>query len=60
MKPDSILHSVSDVSYNFSPQVRINIRLRQGNIKEQLATLENNWKSVAGSQILTTVSSMSP
>jgi putative ABC transport system permease protein len=50
MRPDSIMRSANDVAFAAPPQPRINIRLRKGNLKEQLASIENNWKSIASNQ----------
>jgi putative ABC transport system permease protein len=50
MKPDSMFRKSNDVSFNFSPQPRISVRLTKGNLKEQLASVEQTWKAVAGNQ----------
>ena len=48
--PDSILRKAEDVSFAASPQPRISIRLRPGNITQQIALLKSAWHSVAPQQ----------
>ena len=50
LKPDSIRKASSDVNSNFASQPRISVRMRGGNIAEQIAFLKDAWKSVAGDQ----------
>ena len=50
LKPDSIFTGSSDVSYSTSPQPRISVRFRGGNLQENIAFLKSTWKSVAGDQ----------
>lgn len=50
LKPDSIFAKSSDVSYNASPQPRVSVRFRGGNLQEHIAFLQATWKSVAGDQ----------
>ena len=50
MRPDTMFRKSNDVMFGFSPQPRINIRLSKGNVKEQIASIEKIWKSVAGNQ----------
>jgi putative ABC transport system permease protein len=50
MRPDSMFRKSNDVMFGFPPQPRINIRLSKGNVKEQIASIEKNWKTVAGNQ----------
>ncbi|HVF96937.1 MAG TPA: FtsX-like permease family protein, partial [Flavisolibacter sp.] len=50
LKPDSIFAGSSDVSYNTSPQPRISVRFRGGNLQEQINFLKAEWKAVAGDQ----------
>jgi putative ABC transport system permease protein len=50
MKPDSMFRKSNDVSFVFAPQPRINIRMKAGNVQEQIASLKSAWKMVAGSQ----------
>jgi putative ABC transport system permease protein len=38
------------VSYAFSPQPRITVRLKAGNVQENIKELTSTWKSVAGDQ----------
>ncbi len=50
MRPDSLIRSVNDIGFVYAPQPRVSIRLRKGDLQEQIASVEQNWKSVAGSQ----------
>jgi putative ABC transport system permease protein len=50
LKPDSIFAGSSDVSYSTSPQPRISVRFRGGNLQENITFLKSTWKSVAGDQ----------
>ena len=50
MKPDSMFRQSSDVSFTFSPQPRISVRLKAGNVQDQVASLKAAWKTVAGNQ----------
>ncbi len=50
MKPDSVRAASSDMNSAFSGQPRISVRLRSGNIQDQLSFLKTSWKSVAGDQ----------
>jgi putative ABC transport system permease protein len=50
LKPDSIFTGSSDVSYSTSPQPRISVRFRGGNLQENITFLRSAWKSVAGDQ----------
>lgn len=50
MKPDSMFRSSNDVSVLFATQPRISVRLKAGNLKEQVSLLESAWKSVAPGQ----------
>ena len=50
MRPDSMTRQANDVAFNFAPQPRISIRLRKGDLKAQMASVEKNWKAIAGSQ----------
>ena len=50
MRPDSMIRMANDVGFSFPPQPRINIRLNKGNLKQQIASIEKNWKAVAGTQ----------
>jgi len=50
LKPDSIFAHSSDVSYNASPQPRISIRFREGDVQEHIAFLRTAWKTVAGDE----------
>ena len=47
LKPDSVFRRSSDVSYDASPQPRITVRFREGNVHEHLDALRAAWKSVA-------------
>jgi putative ABC transport system permease protein len=48
LKPDSIFSQSTDVSYNISPQPRISVRFRGGNLQDHIAFLQSTWKTVAG------------
>lgn len=50
MQPDSILRAANDVGFAFSPQPRINVRLKAGSLQEQIQALKQNWQEVAGDQ----------
>jgi putative ABC transport system permease protein len=50
LKPDSIRAASSDVSTSFSTQPRISVRLRGGDIQNQIEFLKASWKTVAGDQ----------
>jgi putative ABC transport system permease protein len=40
----------NDVGFAYAPQPRINIRLKAGNLQDQVASLRSAWKKVAGTQ----------
>lgn len=40
----------SDVSYAASPNPRVSVKFREGNLQDHIAILEKNWKAVAGDQ----------
>ena len=48
LKPDSVFSGSSDVSYNASPQPRVSVRFRGGNLQAHIASLQSAWKTVAG------------
>ncbi len=50
IRPDSVFRQSDDVGFAFAPQPRINIRLKGGNIQEQVASIRSAWKTVAGAQ----------
>jgi putative ABC transport system permease protein len=50
MRPDSMFRRANDIGFVFPPQPRINVRLKEGNLQEQIASLEKNWKAIAGNQ----------
>ena len=50
IKADSIFAHSSDVTYNFSPQPRISVRFRAGNLQDNVQFLKTSWRSVAGDQ----------
>lgn len=47
LKGDSIFNASSDVSYAVSPRPRVSVRLRGGNLEENMASLRTAWKAVA-------------
>jgi putative ABC transport system permease protein len=50
IKPDSMFRKSNDVGFAFAPQPRINIRLKGGNLQEQVALLKTSWNKIAGDQ----------
>lgn len=50
MQPDSMMRSSNDVAFSFSPQPRVNVRVKPGNLQEQINTLKAAWTQVAGDQ----------
>lgn len=50
LQPDSMFRHSSDVNVPFSTQPRISVRLRAGNLADQMAFLKKAWKSVAEGQ----------
>ncbi|MGZ8558764.1 MAG: ABC transporter permease, partial [Chitinophagaceae bacterium] len=50
MRPDSMFRKANDVGFAFAPQPRINIRLNEGNLQAQIASIKKNWKAISGSQ----------
>jgi putative ABC transport system permease protein len=50
LKPDSIFARSSDVSYDYSPQPRISVRFRGGNLQDHVTALRTAWKTIAGDQ----------
>jgi putative ABC transport system permease protein len=50
VRPDSMIRRSTDVSFVASPRPRITVRLKAGNVQQQLASLRTAWKSVAGDQ----------
>ncbi len=50
MKPDSLFRRSSDVSFTAAAQPRVSVRLKAGNIQDQVASLKAAWQNVAGNQ----------
>ncbi len=50
LKASSVFEFSSDVTYSASPNPRVSVKFREGNLQEHMAFLENNWKEVAGDQ----------
>lgn len=50
LKPDTFFQFSSDVSFSASPNPRISVKFREGNLQDHLTILEENWKEVAGNQ----------
>jgi putative ABC transport system permease protein len=50
LKPDSMFAYSSDMSYNASPQPRVSVRFREGDVQEHIKNLEAAWKSVAADE----------
>lgn len=50
LKPDSVRRASTDMNASFSLAPRISVRLRGGNLEEDLLFLKASWKAVAGNQ----------
>jgi putative ABC transport system permease protein len=50
IKPDTFFRRIQDISFGAPLQPRISVRLRAGNISNDLATLKKVWQSVAPDQ----------
>ena len=50
IKPDSMIRAANDVGFAFPPQPRINIRLKAGNLQDEVAVIKSAWKKVAADQ----------
>ena len=50
LKPASFFEHSTDVSYSASPNARVSVKFREGNLQDHMAILEKNWKEVAGDQ----------
>lgn len=50
LKPDSMFRHSNDVTYEASPEPRISVRFRGGNLQEHVALLQAAWKQVAADQ----------
>jgi putative ABC transport system permease protein len=50
LNADTIFNLSDDISYQNSPQPRISVRMKEGNIADNLKILESAWKQVAPSQ----------
>ncbi len=50
IKPDSMIRWSNDVGFAFPPQPRVNIRMKAGNLQEEVAAIKTIWKKVAGNQ----------
>ena len=50
VRPDSMIRRSTDVSFVASPRPRITVRLKPGDVQQQLASLRSAWKKVAGDQ----------
>ena len=48
--PDSMIRRSENISFQNSPQPRISVRMKPGNIAKNLKILEDTWKSVAPNQ----------
>ena len=47
MQPDSLYEGIESLNYSSSPRPDITVRLHAGNLTEQIALLEQTWKSIA-------------
>ncbi|HYJ38037.1 MAG TPA: FtsX-like permease family protein, partial [Chitinophagaceae bacterium] len=50
MKPDSVLRRSENVSFAFSSQPRVSVRLKGGNIAANINLLKESWKKIAPTQ----------
>jgi len=50
MRPDSIIRRADDIGFVSPPQPRITIKLKEGNLQQQMASIEKDWKAIAGNQ----------
>jgi putative ABC transport system permease protein len=50
IRPDSMFRWSDDVGFALPPQPRISIRLKAGNLHEQIAALKTDWQKIAGDQ----------
>ena len=47
---DTIMRQSSDISFAISPQPRISVRLKPGNISKEISMLKDAWKTIAPNQ----------
>ena len=50
MRPDSMFRRSSDVGFAISAQPRISVRLKKGNVQDQINALKKSWSAIAGNQ----------
>ena len=50
MKPDSVLRRSENLSFAFSPQPRLSVRMKGGNTTENIEMLKSAWKKIVPSQ----------
>jgi putative ABC transport system permease protein len=50
LRPDSVFRHSSDVTFDFSPEPRVSVRFRGGDLQKQISFLKSTWKSVAGDE----------
>ena len=50
IKPDSMIRWSADIGFALPPQPRISIRLKSGNLQNEVAAIKNAWQKVAGDQ----------
>ncbi|HXB45924.1 MAG TPA: ABC transporter permease [Puia sp.] len=50
LNADTIFRLSEDVSFQNSPQPRVSVRLKQGNIADNIKILESSWKLIAPNQ----------
>ena len=50
MKPDSVLRRSENLSFAFSPQPRLSVRMKGGNTTENIEMLKTVWKKIVPSQ----------
>ena len=50
LKLDTIAHQSNDISYQNAPQPRISVRMKAGNLQENINVLKTAWQAVAPNQ----------
>ncbi|HEX5654649.1 MAG TPA: ABC transporter permease, partial [Chitinophagaceae bacterium] len=50
MRPDSMFRRSNDINFSATTQPRISVKLKKGNLQEELALLKSAWQTVAANQ----------
>ena len=50
ISPDSVLRRAENINFNASPQPRISVRLKPGNLAANINILQTTWKTISPSQ----------